>query len=262
MTISDFIFHRHQILDQYHILVLILGEIMSSTSHDPASLTLAISFLLAAYLTYRSLAPPNPNPSSHICSLSKDVLALSFAIIQARRLILLFLWIPHVLVTFFFPAHPTLLCPKPENLSRSLSTWSFYTTIMLTIILIAAPIRLLAFRQLGPNFTFRLAKPHELITTGLYACVQHPSYTANWLILISNMALLLRLDGVVGCLLPSPVVRWGMRIWPVILIWLGYLGLQGLRIRVQDEEIMLQSAFGREWEEYDRKTKRFIPGVF
>lgn len=243
-----------------------MGE-MSATSFDPASLALAVSFLLAAYLTYRSLTPPNSNPSSPIDSLPTDVVAPSLVIIQARRFIPVFLWIPHVLITLFYPGPTALLCPKPENLSRSLFIWSPYTTVAVATMIIAAPIRLLAFRQLGQNFTFRLAKPQELVTTGLYAYVQHPSYTTNWLIMVLNMALLLRLDGAVGCVLPSLVVSWGMGsrgigIWPALLVLIGYLGLQGLWMRVKDEEAMLKSEFGREWEEYHRRTKRFIPGVF
>jgi len=131
----------------------------------------------------------------------------------------------------------------------------------------AAPIRLLAFRHLGQNFTFRLAKPTGLVKTGLYAYVQHPSYPTNWLIFVSNVALLLRLDGVLGCVLPSRAVRWGMGsggvgVWPALLVGLGVLGLYGVWVRVNDEEAMLKREFGREWEEYHRRTARFIPGVF
>lgn len=138
---------------------------------------------------------------------------------------------------------------------------------MLIAVTIAAPIRLLAFRQLGENFTFRLARPTALVKTGLYAYVQHPSYPTNWLILASNLALLLRLDGVFGCVLPNRAVRWGMesggfRVWPALLVWLAVSGLYVVWVRVKDEEAMLKKEFGREWEEYHRRTMRFIPGVF
>ena len=32
--------------------------------------------------------------------------------------------------------------------------------------------------------------------------------------------------------------------------------------RVKDEEAMLKREIGTEWEEYHRRTARFIPGVF
>jgi protein-S-isoprenylcysteine O-methyltransferase Ste14 len=31
--------------------------------------------------------------------------------------------------------------------------------------------------------------------------------------------------------------------------------------RVKDEEEMLKGQFGKEWEEWHRSTKRFIPGI-
>jgi protein-S-isoprenylcysteine O-methyltransferase Ste14 len=240
---------------------------MSPTSPDPSTLALAVSFLLAAYLTYLCWTPPNPNPLGPTASLPKDNVGIGSRVIQCRRFITLSLWVMHVVLTVFYPFPPAVLCPNRDNLSSSLFTWSPYTTVVLMIIVMAAPIRLLAFRQLGQNFTFRLAKPKALVKTGLYAYVQHPSYPTNWLIFASNVALLLRLDGVLGCVLPSRTVRWGMgsggvRVWPALLVGLVVLGLYGIWVRVKDEEAMLKREFGREWEEYHRRTMRFIPGVF
>ena len=135
------------------------------------------------------------------------------------------------------------------------------------VIVIAAPIRLLAFKQLGKSFTFVLAKPKALVKTGLYAYVQHPSYPTNWLILTSNTALLLSPHGVLGCILPSWVVNWGagsglVSFWSVLFVVTGFLGLFAIWVRVKDEEAMLKKKFGKEWEEYHRRTKRFIPGLF
>src|SRR5271163_320525 len=145
---------------------------MSPTSPDLATVALAASFLLAAYLSYRSWTPPNPNPSGPTASLPKDDVGIGSGPIHARRFITLSLWIQHVLLTLFYPSPLTVLCPNPDNLSSSLFTWSPYTAVVLGIIGMAAPIRLLAFRHLGQNFTFRLAKPTGLVKTGLYAYVQ------------------------------------------------------------------------------------------
>jgi protein-S-isoprenylcysteine O-methyltransferase Ste14 len=54
----------------------------------------------------------------------------------------------------------------------------------------------------------------------------------------------------------------GLRVWPTLLVIIGVFGLFGVGTRVKDEEAMLKREFGREWEEYHRKTKRFIPGIF
>jgi len=240
---------------------------MALTSPNPASLALSGFSLLATYLTYRCWSPPNPNPSGPNESLPEDRLGVGHGGIQIKRFTTPSLWVLHILVTISYPSPPAILCPIPSNLSTTLFTWSPYTIAVLSGILIAAPVRLLAFKQLGENFTFRLAKPKALVKTGLYAYVQHPSYPTNWLILTSNFALLLRLDGIFGCILPNCVVRWGMwsggfRLWPVLLVLMGVFGLVGVGIRVRDEETMLKKEFGREWEEYHRKTKRFIPGIF
>lgn len=45
--------------------------------------------------------------------------------------------------------------------------------------------------------------------------------------------------------------------WPVLLTVLAVFGLISIWVRVQDEEAMLREEFGREWEEYHRRTKRF-----
>lgn len=76
---------------------------MKPTSPDLATLALALSFLLAAYLTYCSLTPPNPNPLSPTAALPEDVVAPGPGIIQARRLMPIILWIPRVLLTLYYP---------------------------------------------------------------------------------------------------------------------------------------------------------------
>lgn len=83
----------------------------------------------------------------------------------------------------------------------------------------------------------------------------------------ANIAMLLRLDGVLGCVLPTWVVRFGMGStgigpWSVLLVVFSILGAFGVWIRVKDEEAMLKKEFGKDWEEYHWRTGRFIPGVF
>ncbi|KAH8894469.1 hypothetical protein GQ53DRAFT_642975 [Thozetella sp. PMI_491] len=211
--------------------------------------------------------PPNPNPSGPTDTLPQDRVAVTLRAIQMRRIFLLVLSALHALVAAFYPSPPAFICPNSDNLSDALFTWSPYTAVTLLCIIVAAPIRLLAFKHLGANFTFRLAKPKALVKTGLYAHVQHPSYPTHWLVLVSNASLLLRLDGVLGCILPTWLVKSAMGDgvfgpWPVFLLLLDVVGFVGVWIRIKDEEAMLKREFGREWEEYNRKTKRFIPGVF
>jgi len=120
---------------------------------------------------------------------------------------------------------------------------------------------LLAYAQLGENFTFQLAKPTRLVKIGLYRYVQHPSYAPLFLMTNAICLFMMQLDGVAACVLPSALVR---------VPWLSHVGgiatssivLTSMSIRVRDEEQMLLKEFGEEWEAYHRKTKRFIPGAF
>lgn len=150
---------------------------------------------------------------------------------------------------------------NPDLLNQDLFSWSSYTISFIALMFVAAPIRLLAYAQLGENFTFQLAKPTRLVKTGMYRYVQHPSYAPLFLMTSAICLFMMRLDGVAACVLPSVFVS---------VRWLSFTGgiatssiaLASMTVRVRDEEQMLQKEFGEEWEAYHRKTKRFIPGVF
>jgi len=220
--------------------------------------------IVAGYLTYSCFTPPNPPPQTPY---SKDRFGhhiIKKDVIYARRIITLVLWIYHAILPFTFPNPPAILCPQPQNLSASVFTWNTYAVVCLSLILIAAPIRLLAFAQLGQNFTFQLATPKKLVTTGLYSYAQHPSYPANLIVFFANVLLLLRVDGVMGCWLPSWVVRSRdvEMVRVVALVALLAFACWGAYLRITDEEEMLRKAFGSEWEVYHKRTKRFVPGLF
>ena len=78
------------------------------------------------------------------------------------------------------------------------------------MVLIGGKIRLTAFKQLGENFTFQLAKPKSLVKHGLYSYVQHPSYVGHVLVIASNWLLIGRQAGIpyLGVLdSVAPIVR-------------------------------------------------------
>jgi len=225
------------------------------------TLTLATCLLLAGYLSYRSLTPPNP-PPERPCHQDFAGKWLTPSIINARRGITIALWLYHTALTMAYPDPPAILCPFPENLSVSVFSWSQYIIICLSFTLIAAPIRLLAFAQLGSNFTFQLGRPNKLVRTGVYAYVQHPSYTGHFIVILANIALMLRPSGIFGCWIPSAIVAWGEAVFIPLLILFAGVFAWGLGIRVRDEEEMLKKEFGEEWEAYHAETKRFVPGLF
>lgn len=229
------------------------------------NIALFLAILLTTYLTVLCHTPPNPNPTgTGTKSAPEDRL---HTIVGRRYLILRRLFLAsicgyHALIVLFYPNSETLttICPNHDNLNPSLFTWSTRSTIYLLIILIFTSMRLLAFAQLGSSFTFALGAPKSLTTTGMYAYLQHPSYIANFLLITGNIFLFFQPDGVMGCWMSANAVN--SVFWKVFGWGLAVLGYLAGRTRVRDEEAMLKKTFGKEWEDWHKKTNRFIPGVW
>jgi len=91
------------------------------------------------------------------------------------------------------------------------------------------------------SVTLEIKEKHELVTTGVYARVRHPMYSAFFLWALAQ-----------ALLLPNLVA--------------GLAGLVGFGIlfafRVGREEQMMREAFGAEYDAYVARTKRIIPGIY
>jgi protein-S-isoprenylcysteine O-methyltransferase Ste14 len=225
--------------------------------------SLLMAFISSAYISKLCFVSPNPRPTS----LQKQDRIMAIPLIgllgpQIQQYTFLSLAILHIIYTAVYPSLSTSgICPHPENVDAKYVTWSSYVIICVVVIHVFGVLRLLAFRTLGKNFTFELSKPSHLVTTGIYAYVQHPSYPPYFILNLTNLALFAALDGPWGCFLPEVWVSiW--KEWKVLFFLLNAgLMVAGLSARVRDEEEMLRTTFGREWEEWSAKTKRFIPWV-
>jgi protein-S-isoprenylcysteine O-methyltransferase Ste14 len=82
---------------------------------------------------------------------------------------------------------------------------------------------------------------HELVTTGPFAHVRHPIYSAMGLLLL---ALAIGLGNEWRLVVTLPLYALGT--------WL----------RIAEEEKLLQAAFGPAYEAYAARVKRFVPGLF
>jgi protein-S-isoprenylcysteine O-methyltransferase len=104
-------------------------------------------------------------------------------------------------------------------------------------------IRWYAIVHLGRFFTVNvaIAAGHRLIDTGPYRFVRHPSYTG------ALMAFL----GLALCL-----ANWASRAVMLIPVFLVFLR------RMHVEEDALLQAFGNQYRDYMRRTKRLIPAVY
>lgn len=124
--------------------------------------------------------------------------------------------------------------PGSDSWLRPLALWGF---------IIGLGIRAAAIVTLGKAFSANVATRTGQILErrGLYGVVRHPSYLGLELILVA-------------CALHS-------RTWACFAVAFVPPTLAVL-YRIHVEEIALRRAFGADYEDYGRSTKRLIPGVF
>jgi protein-S-isoprenylcysteine O-methyltransferase Ste14 len=112
-------------------------------------------------------------------------------------------------------------------------------------LLMAASVALFAWasRTMGRNWSVvaRTRSDHTLVTTGPFAYIRHPIYTAMALLLL---ALAIGLGNEWRLIVALPLYAIGA--------WL----------RVVEEERLLRDAFGADYDAYAARVKRFAPGVF
>jgi protein-S-isoprenylcysteine O-methyltransferase Ste14 len=113
------------------------------------------------------------------------------------------------------------------------------------VLLAAASILLilLSIRALGRQWAVaaRLVEGHQLITTGPYARVRNPIYT-----------------GMLGMLLATGLtISHGWALAAAMIVF-----LMGTVMRVRSEEKLLRAAFGAEFDEYCRRVRALMPGIY
>jgi len=122
-------------------------------------------------------------------------------------------------------------------------SYSWLRPAALGILILGLAIRSLAIVTLGRAFSTNVATRagQRLQRSGLYAMIRHPSYFGLELILLA-FALHTRTWACFAVVLVPPTLA--------------------LLYRVHVEENALRLAFGAEYEDYSRTTKRLIPGVY
>ncbi len=112
------------------------------------------------------------------------------------------------------------------------------------VVLFAAggALRLWPMFVLGSRFSGLVAiQPgHKLVTRGVYGMIRHPSYLG---LLVSALG-------------------WGLAFRSGIGVLLAAFYVPPLLARIAAEESLLQSQFGREYDEYRARTWRLIPGLY
>ena len=125
-------------------------------------------------------------------------------------------------------------------------------------------IRVMTFRHLGRFFRFEVSiqKDHELIVSGPYAIVRHPSY-AGLLILFIGWFFWQMSEG-------SWIIESGL--WDMILgrsLVLAYIGLfiigtlLTVLARIPKEDAALRKHFGTKWDDWVKDVPyAIIPGIY
>ncbi|MEO8440646.1 MAG: isoprenylcysteine carboxylmethyltransferase family protein [Spartobacteria bacterium] len=118
-----------------------------------------------------------------------------------------------------------------------------YYTIGLILFVLGLIVRWIAIIHLGRFFTVNvtIAEDHQLITTGPYRYVRHPSYTGTLLVFLGFGLCMLNIFSLVAVFLPIAAA----------FFW-----------RIHVEEEALRSAFGDRYRLYAGRTRRVIPLVY
>lgn len=120
---------------------------------------------------------------------------------------------------------------------------SWLLPLALAVLVLGLAIRAVSIVTLGRAFSANVAlrAGQTLRRSGLYALVRHPSYLGLELILL-GLALHPRIWACFAVVLIPPTLA--------------------LLYRIHVEEHALRQAFGAEYEDYSRTTRRLIPGIY
>lgn len=91
------------------------------------------------------------------------------------------------------------------------------------------------------SHTLLIKKEHNLITSGTYSFVRHPMYSTALLMIASNALLMPNYASVASTVIAMTFL---------------------IKYRIPAEEKMLKQAFGAEFEEYQKNTKKIIPYIY
>jgi len=116
-------------------------------------------------------------------------------------------------------------------------------TLALSMLIAGLVLRWTAILTLGASFSTNVAihATQTVRKTGLYRWVRHPSYT--------------------GAIIGFASIGVAERNWVSLAIML-VVPTAGLLYRIHVEERALTEAFGQEYVEYSKGTKRLVPGIY
>ena len=132
------------------------------------------------------------------------------------------------------------------------------------LLALGAYVRKACYTEMGKNFTFELTirKDHRLVTSGPYSVVRHPSYAAVCLVAAGSILCLLGSGSwLVEC---GALSSSAGKLFALLqVIDLSFVPMVMVFSRVKTEDAMLRSTFGKEWDEWAKRTPcAIIPGIY
>ena len=136
--------------------------------------------------------------------------------------------------------------------------------IGLTLMVLGTLIRLMTYRHLGRFFRFEtsIQKDHELIVSGPYSIVRHPSYTG----------LMMMFGGLFPWYLGKGTWVMESGLWNTMLgkllvvMYFGVLNTLGFYLlleRISKEDKALRDQFGKKWDDWAKEVPYSIfPGIY
>lgn len=124
--------------------------------------------------------------------------------------------------------------------SQNLTVW---TIVGLIFLIGGIGLRIYAIKVLGRFFTaaVEIQDSHDLIQTGPYAFIRHPSYTGAFMAFIGSGLFLEAWVGTLIAFISMSIAYW---------------------YRIKNEEIALTEKFGKTYESYQNRTHKLIPFIW
>lgn len=121
--------------------------------------------------------------------------------------------------------------------------WNTFFVIGSILVIIGLIIRITSILTLNRQFTYTVTKieNHELIEKGLYKSLRHPGYLGQ-LIIFTGIS--------------TSLSNWLSILFMIVPVLLGYI------YRINVEEKFMIEQMGQKYRDYQKRTKRLIPGIY
>lgn len=121
--------------------------------------------------------------------------------------------------------------------------WDTFFIVGVVLSILGLIIRIYSILTLKQHFTYTVTKleDHELIETGLYKWIRHPGYLGQVIIFAATAIAL---------------ANWLSVLLMLIPVVSGYL------YRINIEEKFMTVQLGLKYTDYQKRTKRLIPGIY